>query len=138
MGRSTTIQDNYESYDDNTVLFWTAISTKRRSTATPPPREEVEIAVAALKKGKSAGVDNIPAEPFQAGEEPMIDVLTKICNKIRKTGEWPTPWTHSLIITLPKTGNLQLCQNLRTIGLISHPSKAMLRVISNRLKPQTE
>ena len=32
----------------------------------------------------------------------MIDVLTKISNKIRKTGEWPTPWTQSLIITLPK------------------------------------
>ena len=32
----------------------------------------------------------------------MIDVLTKISNKIWKTGEWPTPWTQSLIITLPK------------------------------------
>ena len=32
----------------------------------------------------------------------MIDVLTKICNKIWKTGEWATPWTQSLIITRPK------------------------------------
>ena len=31
----------------------------------------------------------------------MTDVLTKICNKICKIGEWPTPWTQSLIITLP-------------------------------------
>ena len=29
----------------------------------------------------------------------------------------------SLFITLPKKGNLQLCQNYRTISLISHPSK---------------
>ena len=68
----------------------------------------------------------------------MIDMLSRICNKIWKTGEWPTPWTQSLIITLPKKGNLQLCQNYRTISLISHASKVMLKVILNRLKPQVE
>ena len=60
-----------------------------------------------------------------------------ICNKIRQTGEWPIPWTQSLIITLPKKGNLKLCQNYRTISLICHSSKAMLRIL-NRLKPQAE
>ena len=66
----------------------------------------------------------------------MIDVLTEICNRIWRTGEWPTPWTQSLIITLPRKGNLQLCQNYRTISLISHSSKVMLKVILNRRKPQ--
>ena len=41
-------------------------------------------------------------------------------------------------ITLPKKGNLQLCQNYRTISLISHPSKVMLKIILNRLQPQAE
>ena len=68
----------------------------------------------------------------------MIDGLKKICIKIWKTGEWPTPWTQSLIITLPKKGNLQFCQNYRTISLINHPSKAMLGVILSRLKPQAK
>ena len=68
----------------------------------------------------------------------MIDVLTEICNRIWRTGEWPTPWTQSLIITRPKKGNLQLCQNYRTISLISHLSKIILEVILNRLKPQAE
>ena len=45
----------------------------------------------------------------------MIDVLLNICNKIWQTEEWPTPWTQSLIITLPKKGNLLQCQNYRTI-----------------------
>ena len=53
----------------------------------------------------------------------MIDILTIICNKIWKTGEWPTTWTQSLVITLPKKGKLQLCQNYRTISLISHPKQ---------------
>ena len=60
-------------------------SAPRGSTANPC--EEVEITVAALKKGNSAGVDNIPAKLVQADGESMIDVLTKICSKIWKTGE---------------------------------------------------
>lgn len=60
----------------------------------------------------------------------MIEILTKICNKI-----WQT---QSLIITIPKKGHLQLCQNYRTISLISHASKVMLKIILNRLQSQAE
>ena len=68
----------------------------------------------------------------------MIDVLTEICNRIWRTGKWPIPWTQSLIITLPKKGKMQLCQNYRTISLISHSSKVMLKLIFSRLKPQAK
>ena len=68
----------------------------------------------------------------------MIDILATICNKVWKTGEWPATWTQSLVITLQKKGDLQLCQNYRTISLISHPSKVMLKIILNRLQPQVE
>ena len=33
----------------------------------------------------------------QAGGEAMIDILTSICNKIWKTGDWPTTWPQSLV-----------------------------------------
>ena len=62
--------------------------------------------MAALKKGRAAGVDNIPAELVQASGETIIDALTKIYNRIWRTGEWPILCTQSLIITLPKKGNL--------------------------------
>ena len=105
---------------------------------TPFLREEVEAAVKLLKKGKSAGVDNIPAGLLQQGGEAMVNALQIICNKIWRTGEWPTPWTQSLVIALPKKGNRQLCQNYRTISLISHPSKVMLKIILNHMKPEAE
>ena len=108
------------------------------SDSYPVLREEVEATVKSLKKGKLAVVDNIPLELVQVGGEAMINMLLIICNKIWQTGEWPTPWTQSLIITLPKIGQQQLCQNYRTISLISHPSKVMLRILLNRLKPQAE
>ena len=98
----------------------------------PILRREVEAAVQSLKKGKSAGVDNIAAELVQAGGEDVITALTTVFNKIWQTGKWPTPWTQSLVITLPKKGYLQQCQNYRTISLISHPSKVMLKIILKR------
>ena len=80
----------------------------------------------------------MPAELAQAGRETMMDAFTEICNRIWRTGEWPTPWTQSLIIALPKKGNLKLCQNYRNFSLISHSCKVLLKVILNRLKPQAE
>ena len=60
-----------------TVQFLGAVSTQKK-VYIQSFAGEVESAVAALKKGKSARVDNIPAELVQAGGETMIDVLTKI------------------------------------------------------------
>ena len=64
--------------------------------------------------------------------------FTTICNKFWQTGEWPTPWTQSLVITLPKKGNLPQCRNYQKISTISHLSKVMLKIILIRLKPQAE
>ena len=80
----------------------------------------------------------MPAELITHGGQPVIDVLHAICNNIWETGQWPTTWTKSIIITIPKKGNLQLCNNYRTISLISHGSKVMLKIILNRLRPLAE
>ena len=41
----------------------------------PILREEIYIAISLLKKGKSVGVDNIPAEHVQAGGETMVSLM---------------------------------------------------------------
>ena len=75
---------NYETDGDLIVLDCPQIPDEEHH---PILREEVEAAVKALKMGKSAGVDNIPAELVQAGGESMIDILTEICNKIRRMAD---------------------------------------------------
>ena len=119
-------------YGDSAVLVCPQTDTE---DGHPILRKEVEAAVQSLKKGRSAGVDNILTGLLQAGGEDVITAVTTICNKIWQTGEWPTPWTQSLVITLPKKGNLQQFQKYQTISLISHLSKVMLKTILNRLKP---
>ena len=56
-----------------TTQYWTAASPPAEDLQ-PVLCEEAEIAVASLRKGKSAGIDNILAELVQAGGETMIDV----------------------------------------------------------------
>ena len=57
----------------------------------PLLRREVEAAVQSLKKWKSAGVNNIPAELVQAGGEDVITALTTICHKIWQTARMANP-----------------------------------------------
>ena len=79
---------NHKAYEQPSVLDYSQADTENDH---PILRKEVEAAVQSLKKGKSAGVDNIPAELVQAGGDNVITALTTICNKIWQTGEWPTP-----------------------------------------------
>ena len=83
---------NYKANGDPSVLDCPQTDTE---DVRPILRKEVEAAVQSLKKGKSAGVDNIPAELVQAGGQDVITALMTICNKICQTGEWQTPWTQS-------------------------------------------
>ena len=57
----------------------------------PILHREMEAAVQSLRKGKSAGVDDIPAEVVQAGGEDVITTLKTTSSMIWQTGEWPPP-----------------------------------------------
>ena len=46
-------------------------------------------------------------------------------------------WQYQFLI-IAYLVTLQLCQNYRTISLISHPRKVMLKIILHRLQPQAE
>ena len=40
--------------------------------------------------------------------------------------------------TTTKEGDMKECENYRTISLISHDSKVILRIATNRLQPQAD
>ena len=79
-------------------------------------------------------MDNIPSLLLKNGGETTPTVLTVMYQKIWEMKEW----TQSFLIPLPQKSHLKQCKNCRTISLISHPSKVMLRVILNRLKAKAE
>ena len=130
---------NYQLTAEEEVLKELAMCTSKNNDDSPDILEsEVVNALKSLKLGKAPGIDNVPADLLVHGGESVVKIYTRICNYVYKTGNWPKDWTKSIVIPLPKKGNLKKCQNYRTISLISHPSKILLKIILNRLQPQAE
>ena len=98
---------------------------------------EVEQAIQSLKKNKSLGSDGIPAELLQSGGESLTHQIHQLCNKIWHNEVIPEDWGKSLLIPLPKRGDLSECSNYRTISLINHISKVFLIILLNRLQYQS-
>ena len=96
-------------------------------------RCEMEKALKDTAGRKAIGVDDLPIELLKEAGEEAIDVLTALCQKIWETKVWPQEWQRSIFLTLPKKGDLKLFTNYRTIALISHISKVLLRIIQNRI-----
>ena len=61
-------------------------------------------------------------------------MLHSICQQIWKTQQWPQDWKKSVFIPVPKKGIAKECSNYRTIALISHASKVMLKILQARLQ----
>ena len=98
-----------------------------------PLLEEIRWALDQISNGKSPGCDDVPIELIKEGQESTLKLYHIIVLKIWKSCEWPTAWKRSVYIPLPKKGDLKLCSNYRTIALISHASKILLKIIQNRL-----
>ena len=88
----------------------------------------------AITKNKASGGDGIPAELFQILKDDSVKVLHSVCEQIWKTQQWPQDWKRLVFIPIPKKGNAKECSNYRTIALISHASKIMLKILQARLQ----
>ena len=95
---------------------------------------EVKWALGSITTDKASGGDGIPVELFQIRKDDAVKVLHSICQQIWKTQQWPQDWKRSLFIPIPKKGNAKECSNYRTIALISHISKVMLKILQARLQ----
>ena len=88
---------------------------------------EVKWALRSITTNKARGADGIPAELFQILKDDAVKVLHSIRQQIWKTQQWPQDWKKLVFIPIPKKGNAKECSNHRTIALISHASKVILK-----------
>ena len=95
---------------------------------------EVKWALGSITMNKASGGDEISVEPFQILKDDAAKVLHSICQQIWKTQQWPQDWRGLVFIPVPKKGNAKECSNYRTIALISHGSKLMLKILQARLQ----
>ena len=95
---------------------------------------DVKWALESITTNTASGGDGIPVELFQILEDDAVKVLHSICKQIWKTQQWSQDWKRSVFIPLPKKGNAKECSNYRTIALITHTSKVMLKILRASLQ----
>ena len=95
---------------------------------------EVKWALGNITMNKATGGDAIPVELFQILKDDAVKVLHSIGQQIWKTQQWPQDWKRSVLIPIPKKDNAKECSNYRTIAVISHASKVMLKIVQVRLQ----
>ena len=87
---------------------------------------EVKWALESITTNKASGGDGIPVELFQILKADAAKVLHSIC---QQSQQWPQDWKRLVLIPIPKKGNAKESSNYRTVALISHASKVMLKIL---------
>ena len=93
------------------------------------PECEVKWALGSITTNKASDGDGIPAYLFQILKDDAVKVMYSICQQIWKAQQWPQDWKRSVFIPISKKSNAKECSNYRTIALISHASKVMLKIL---------
>ena len=101
-------------------------------------REEVLAAIRDMKNNKAEGMDNIPIEMLKNLGERATDELVRLCQDIYRTEAWPEDFLQTIVISLKKKQNAVTCEDHRTISLLTHASKIMIRIMTRRLQSKAE
>ena len=105
----------------------------------PPTREETRVAITKMKTNKAAGLDAaITAEALQHGGDAMINIIHGFCSEVYTSLTPPKQWTTSVIIPLPKKGDLSLMTNYRGISLLSIAAKVYNKILFNRIRDHVD
>ncbi|GFS18525.1 endonuclease-reverse transcriptase [Elysia marginata] len=115
---------------------------KRNFAGLPILEDEVRSAKRKMKTGKATGPDGVSIELIEALEDYGTEQVTALLNNIYETGNIPADISKSIFIALPKKPGAIECEHHRTISLMSHITKILLRVrvimmrVRNKIKPE--
>ena len=95
---------------------------------------EVKWALESITINKASGSDGTPVELFQILKYDAVKVLHSKREVIWKTLQWPQGWKRLIFTPIPYKGKAKEVSNYRTIALISHASKVILKILQSRLQ----
>ena len=99
-----------------------------------PTVTETRKAIQHLSSGKARGTDAIPVEVYKAGRLPMAEKLTELFHCILRKEAIPQDFKDASIIHLYKrNGKPQVCDNHRSISVLSIAGKILAKILLNRL-----
>jgi hypothetical protein len=111
--------------------------------------EDIWEALTSMKRHKAPGKDGIPTDFLQAclkerpidfppPPTPMTDNICRILNYAFEHGEIPPAWEESVVLSLPKDGDLADCANYRGISLMSTTLKILTVILAGRISKAGE
>ena len=86
---------------------------------------------------KAPGPDDIFSEMLVASGEAGLTELTNLTNMMYQEVCFLEKMKNSIFITLPKVSGTVKCEKQRTINLMSHATKLVLRVLMNRIRARS-
>ena len=97
-------------------------------------------AVGKMRNGKAGGESGILPEMVEAGccDEEFLSKLLELVKDIWEVGCVPSAWRDSILVPIPKKGNLSLCDNWRGISLLDVVGKVVARMLQERLQKLAE
>ena len=130
---------NFSTYSfNNSVLSLVPQQPTIESLAIPPTIAEVKEALSRMKCRCAAGKDGISAELLIFGGEDVIIALHSLFMEIWSSEQVPKQWVDSVIVPVPKKGDLHCCDNWRGISLLNVAGKVFTRPIADRISDISE
>ena len=81
--------------------------------------------------------DDITTEMLVAAGGRGVTEIANLANMMYSEGRFPEQMYKSIFITIPKVKGTAKCEKHRTLSLMSHVTKLVLRVIMNRIRGRT-
>ena len=106
-----------------------------------PTEEDIATAMKAMANAKAVGPDGLPAELLKLGlqqDRTILRELHRLTTLIWREGKVPQRWKDAVIAVLHKKGDKTECGNYRSISLVSHAGKVLLKVVARRLSAYCE
>ena len=101
-----------------------------------PTMQELTDAIRSLANGKANGSDGVSVELFNItlnGDPALRRRLLDIVVRIWRGGEVPQQWKDAIIMVLHKNKYRTECGNYRSISLVAHAGKILLKIIARCL-----
>jgi len=95
---------------------------------------ELKTAVSNLKNNKAPGCDAIPSEFFKNLNDPILQILLEVLNRVFNGEGFPNNFTESIVYPLFKKGDLAIVSNFRGICFLSTFYKLYTQLLFNRIK----
>src|SRR6218665_3578562 len=91
-----------------------------------------------MKNKQSTGIDNIPAEMKKRFGDKATEELVLLCKRMYEKGEWLDDFNKSAVVPIEKKANATKCGDFRTISLIPHASKIVLKILTRRITAKAD